>query len=167
MKPASQSQEALVNASIICKENSKPCSDQFRGSTRYRDCTQAPRGTQKAVTPCAYLLGGGRDTAQLKGSEPCGSVTFSFLYAKLDVLKVRQEGKKAMPILPSQCGAREARAWARTVRTSEVLKILRKRLVLGDPRYHQDAFAGGRRCHRDSSQGYPGACKRGQRWIRQ
>ena len=27
--------------------------------------------------------------------------------------------------------------------------------------YQQDAFAGGRRCHRDSSQGYLGACKRG------
>ena len=38
-----------------------------------------------------------------------------------------------MPILPSQSGSREARAWARTERTSEILKTVRKRLSLGVP----------------------------------
>ena len=133
MKPAPQSEGALQNASMVCEENLQPCSDQVRGRTKDRDCTQEPRATQKAVSPCANLLDSERDTAQLKGSEPCGSDTLCFLRAKLDDLKVRQEGEKAMPILPNPSGSREARAWAGTERTSEVLKTLRKRLSLGDP----------------------------------
>ena len=133
MKPAPQSEEALQNAGIVCEENLQPCADQVRGSTRDRDCTQEPRATQKAVSPCANLLDSEGDTAQLKGSEPCGSDTLSCLRAKLDDLKVRLGGEKAMPILPGPSGSRGARAWARTERTSEVLKTLRKRLSLGDP----------------------------------
>ena len=133
MEPAPQSEEALQNAGIVCEENLQPCADQVRGSARARDCTQEPRATQKAVSPCANLLDSEGDTAQLKGSEPCGSDTLSCLRAKLDDLKVRLGGEKAMPILPGPSGSRGARAWARTERTSEVLKTLRKRLSLGDP----------------------------------
>ena len=67
------------------------------------------------------------------GSEPCRSETLCFLRAKLDDLKVRQEGEKAMPMLSSPSESREARAWARTERSGEVRKTLRKRLSLGDP----------------------------------
>ena len=133
MKPSPQSEEALQKVGMISEENLQPCSDQARGSTRDRVCTQEPRAAQKAVSPCANLLDSERGTAQLRGSEPCGSDTLSFLRSKLDDPKVRQEGEKAMPTLPSPSGTREARAWARTERTSEILKTLRKRLSLGDP----------------------------------
>ena len=171
MKPALQSEEALQNANIICKENLQPCSDQIRGSTRDRDCTQEPRCTQKAVSPCAYLLDSGRDTAQLKGSEPCGSVTLSFLYAKLDVLKVRQEGGESDANTPRpkwvtwgpSLGANRKNQRG----TEDPAETAESRRPDIRERYHQDTFSGGRRCHRDSSQGYPAACKRGPGWIRQ
>ena len=83
--------------------------------------------------PCANLLDSEGDTAQLGGSESCGSDPRSYLRAKLDDLKVRLVGEKAMPKLPGPSGARGARAWTRTERTSEVLQTLRKRLSLGDP----------------------------------
>ena len=133
VKPAPQSEEALQNAGMFCEENLQPCSDQVRGSPRDRVCTQEPRATQKGVSPCANLLGSERDAPQLMGSEPCGSDTLCFLRAKLDDLKVRQEEEKALPMLPSPSESREARAWARTERSSEVRKTLRKRLSLGGP----------------------------------
>ena len=127
MKAAPRSEKAA------CEESLQPCSDQVRGSTRDRVCTQDPHDARKAASPCANLVDSERDTPQLKGFEPCDSDTLSFLRGKLDDLKVRQEGEKAMPVLPSQSGSREARAWARTERTSEILKTVRKRLSLGGP----------------------------------
>ena len=116
-----------------CEESLQPCSDQVRGSMRDRVCTQDPHDARKAASPCANLVDSERDTPQLKGFEPCDSDTLSFLRAKLDDLNVRQEGEKATPVLPSQSESREARAWARTERTSEILKTVRKRLSLGGP----------------------------------
>ena len=54
--------------------------------------------------------------------------------------QVRQEGEKALPIVPSPSELREDRAWARTERSSEVRKTLRKRLSLGDPRSEKFTF---------------------------
>ena len=132
-KPAPHCEEALHNASIVSEESLQPSADQVRGSARARDCTQEPRVTQEAVGPCANLLDSEGDTARLGGSESCGSDTRSYLRAKLDDLKVRLGGEKAMPKLPGPSGARGARAWTRTERTGEVLQTLRKRLSLGDP----------------------------------
>ena len=140
MKPAPQSEEALQNAGMVCEGNFQPCSDQVRGSTRGWNCTQKPRATQKAESPCANLFGSERVTALLMGSEPCGLDTLCFLRTILDVLKVRQEGEKAMAMLPSPSELREDRAWARTERSSEVRKTLRKRLSLGDPRSEKFTF---------------------------
>ena len=78
MKPAPQSEEALQNAGMVCKENFQPCSDQVRGSTRGWNCTQKPRATQKAESRCANLFGSERVTALLMGSEPCRLDTLFF-----------------------------------------------------------------------------------------
>ena len=53
---------------------------------------------------------------------------------------VRQEGERALPMVPSPSELREDRAWARTERSSEVRKSLRKRLSLGDPRSEKFTF---------------------------
>ena len=86
------------------------------------------------MTPCTYLLGSGRDTAQLKGSEPCGSGYTFFSLRKAGCPEGQAGGGESDANTPKPVWAREARAWARTVGTSEVLKTLRKRLFLGDPR---------------------------------
>ena len=54
--------------------------------------------------------------------------------------QVRQEGEKALPMVPSPSELREDRAWVRTERSSEVRKTLRKRLSLGDPRSEKFTF---------------------------
>ena len=53
---------------------------------------------------CADLLDSEGDTAQLGGTESCGSDARSYLRAKLDDLKVRLGGEKAMPKLPGPPG---------------------------------------------------------------
>ena len=163
MKPAPQSEEALQNAGIVCEENLQPCADQVRGSARARDCTQEPRATQKAVSPCANLLDSEGDTAQLKGSEPCGSDTLSCLRAKLDDLKVRLGGENANTPGPKwvtwgpSLGANRKNQRG----TEDPAETAESRRPDIRERYHQDTFAGGRRRRRDSSQGYPTAYKRG------
>ena len=154
-----------TNAGIVSEESLQPSADQVRGSARARDCTQEPRVTQEAVGPCANLLDSEGDTAQLGGSESCGSDTRSYLRAKLDDLKVRLGGEKAMPKLPGPSGARGARAWTRTERTSEVLQTLRKRLSLGDPTSENVTTKAPSQEADDAvvtpSQGFPTAYKRG------
>ena len=134
MKPAPQSEEALQNAGIVCEENLQPCAEQVRGSARARDCTQEPRATQKAVSPCADLLDSEGDTAQLKGSEPCGSDTLSCLRAKLDDLKVRLGGEKAM--LPSLGVNRKNQRG-----TEDPAETAESRRPDIRERYHEDTFA--------------------------
>ena len=90
-KPAPQCEEAVHDAGIVSEESLQPFVNQERGSARARDCTQEPRVTQEGVGPCANLLDSEGDTAQLGGTESCGSDTRSYLRAKLDDLKVRLE----------------------------------------------------------------------------
>ena len=126
-KPAPQCEEAVHDPGIDSGESLQPC------NARARDSTQEPRVTQESVGPCANLLDSEGDIAQLGGTESSGSDARSYLRAKLDDLKVKLGGEKAMPKLPGPSGARGARASTRTESTSEVLQSLRKRLSLGDP----------------------------------
>ena len=132
-KPAAQREEAVHEPGIDSGETLQPFVSQERGNARARDSAQEPRVTQESVGPCANLLDSEGDFAQLGGAESSGSDERSYLRAKLDDLKVKLGGEKAMPELPGPSGARGARASMRTEITTEVLQSLRKRLSLGDP----------------------------------
>ena len=132
-KRAAQCEEAVRDPGIDSGESLQPFVSQERGNARARDSAQEPRVTQESVGPCANLLDSEGDFAQLGGAESPGSDARSYLRAKLDDLKVKLGGEKAMPKLPGPSGARGARASTRTEITSEVLQSLRKRLGLGDP----------------------------------
>ena len=66
-EPAPQTSRGTGERQHHSQRKLQSCSDQIRGSMRNRDCTQAPRGTRKVVTPRAYLLSSRRDTGQLEG----------------------------------------------------------------------------------------------------
>ena len=132
-KPASQREEALHDAGIDCEESLRRSPDQVRGGARTRDCAQELRVSQEAVAPCANLLDSEGESARLRASESYDSDSRTYLRAKLDDLKVRLGGEKAMPKPPGASGTRGARAGTRTEGAGEVLQTLRRRLSLADP----------------------------------
>ena len=84
------------------------------------------------AAPCANLLDSEGEDAWLQASGCNDSVPRTYLRAKLDELKARLGGEKALPKAPGANPARGVRARSRSEGPGEVLQTLRRRLCRTD-----------------------------------